>query len=120
VRAIYLAAILAAILAQRRPERLLIKLDIEGEQIRVIPTLFDVLHTFFETHRGQADWDWVSQQLSEHGFVVERQRSLGDYPNALFVLLPALRFLCEYPERTNEVRFQTPFTGFSSEPCAAA
>jgi FkbM family methyltransferase len=74
---------LAAMLSQRRPERLLLKLDIEGEEIRVIPTLFDVLPretaVFFETHHGQAYWDWASQQFREHGFVVERQRALGDY-----------------------------------------
>jgi FkbM family methyltransferase len=74
---------LAAILAQRRPERLLLKLDVEGEEIRIIPTLFDVLPrqaaVLFETHHGQADWDWASRQFTEHGFVVERQRSIGDY-----------------------------------------
>jgi FkbM family methyltransferase len=74
---------LASILSQRRPQRLLLKLDIEGEEIRVIPTLFDVLPrqtaVFFETHNGEVDWDWASRQFREHGFVVERQRSIGDY-----------------------------------------
>ena len=74
---------LAARLSQRRPQRLLLKLDVEGEEIRIIPTLFDVFprHTavFFETHYGKADWDWASRQFREHGFVVECQRSIGDY-----------------------------------------
>jgi FkbM family methyltransferase len=34
---------LPAMLAQRRPERLLLKLDVEGEETRLIPELFDVL-----------------------------------------------------------------------------
>lgn len=74
---------LAAMLAQRRPQRLLLKLDVEGEEIRIIPTLFDVLPrqtaVFFETHHGQGGWDRISQQFKEHGFAVERRRSLYDY-----------------------------------------
>jgi FkbM family methyltransferase len=73
----------ATMLSQRQPERLLLKLDVEGEEIRIIPTLFDVFPpetaVFFETHHGQAGWDWVSQQFREHGFVVERRRSIYDY-----------------------------------------
>jgi FkbM family methyltransferase len=74
---------LAAMLSQRRPERLLLKLDVEGEEIRIVPTLFDVFPretaVFFETHHGQAGWDWVSHLFREHGFVVERRRSIYDY-----------------------------------------
>jgi FkbM family methyltransferase len=74
---------LAALLSQRRPERLLLKLDVEGEETHIIPTLFDVFPretaVFFETHHGQVGWDWVSRQFREHGFVVERRRSIDDY-----------------------------------------
>ena len=74
---------LSAMLSQRQPERLLLKLDVEGEEIHIIPTLFDLFPretaVFFETHHGQAGWDWASQQFSEHGFVVERRRSAYDY-----------------------------------------
>ena len=74
---------LAAMLSQRQPVRLLLKLDVEGEEIHIIPTLFDVFPqetaVFFETHHGQAGWDWASQQFREHGFVVERRRSIHDY-----------------------------------------
>jgi FkbM family methyltransferase len=74
---------LAEILSRRRPERLLLKLDVEGEEIRIIPTLFDVLPretaVFFETHHGQAGWGLISQQFREHGFSVERRRSRYDY-----------------------------------------
>src|SRR5262249_41234299 len=34
---------LPAMLLERRPERLLLKLDVEGEEVRIIPALFDVL-----------------------------------------------------------------------------
>jgi FkbM family methyltransferase len=71
---------LAAMLSQRQPERLLLKLDVEGEEIHIIPTLFDVFPrqtaVFFETHHGQAGLDWASQQFRE---VVERRRSMHDY-----------------------------------------
>jgi FkbM family methyltransferase len=74
---------LAAMLSQRRPERLLLKLDVEGEEIHIIPTLFDVFPretaVFFETHHGQVGWDRASQQFREHGFVVYRQRSMADH-----------------------------------------
>jgi FkbM family methyltransferase len=70
---------LPAMLSQRRPERLLLKLDVEGEETRIIPALFDVLPrevaVFFETHHGEAGWGWAKQQFTDHGFaVVERRR----------------------------------------------
>jgi hypothetical protein len=74
---------LPAMLSQRRPERLLLKLDVEGEETRIIPALFDVLPreaaVFFETHHGEAGWDWAEQQFTDHGFVVERRRSMYDF-----------------------------------------
>src|SRR5262249_51144247 len=74
---------LPAMLSQRRPERLLLKLDIEGEETHIIPALFDVLPrevaVFFETHHGEAEWDWAKQQFTDHGFAVERRRSLYDF-----------------------------------------
>src|SRR5262249_38649496 len=72
---------LPRVLRQRRPERLLLKLDIEGEELRIIPELFDVLPResaiFFETHGDEAGWDWARQQFTDHGFSVERRRSIG-------------------------------------------
>jgi FkbM family methyltransferase len=74
---------LPAILSQRRPERLLLKLDIEGEETRIIPALFDVLPqeaaVFFETHQGEVGWDWAKQQFTDHGFAVERRGSILDF-----------------------------------------
>jgi FkbM family methyltransferase len=71
---------LPAMLLQRRSERLLLKLDGEGEETHIMPTLFDVLPreaaVFFETHHGEAGWAWAKQQFTDHGFAVERRRSL--------------------------------------------
>jgi FkbM family methyltransferase len=72
---------LPMVLRQRRSERLLLKLDVKGEEARIIPVLFDVLPReaaiFFETHQGETDWGWARQQFSDHGFTVERGRSIG-------------------------------------------
>ena len=71
---------LPAVLRQRRPERLLLKLDVEGEETHIIPALFDVLPrkaaVFFETHHGEAGWDCAKQQFTDHGFAVERRRAI--------------------------------------------
>jgi FkbM family methyltransferase len=72
---------LPAVLRQRRSERLLLKLDVEGEETRIIPVLLDVLPRkaaiFFETHQGETGWGWARHQFSNHGFAVERRRSIG-------------------------------------------
>jgi FkbM family methyltransferase len=74
---------LPAVLSQRRPERLLLKLDVEGEETRIIPVLFDVMPresaVFFETHQGEVGWEWAKQQFTDHGFAVERRRSILDF-----------------------------------------
>jgi FkbM family methyltransferase len=74
---------LPALLSRRRPKRLLLKLDVEGEEIRIIPALFDVLPreaaVFFETHQGEAGWDRAKQQFTDHAFAVERRRSVSDF-----------------------------------------
>lgn len=74
---------LPKMLSQRRPERLLLKLDVEGEEARIIPALFDVLPrevaVFFETHHGEAGWDWAKRQFTDRGFAVaEHRRFLGN------------------------------------------
>jgi FkbM family methyltransferase len=73
---------LPAMLSHRQPERLLLKLDVEGEEARIIPALFDVLPretaVFFETHHGEAGWDHAKRQFTNHGFAVERGRVIED------------------------------------------
>lgn len=78
---------LPALLRERKPQRLLLKLDVEGEETRVIPALFDVLPDmsaiFFETHHGEAGWESARQQFQNHRFTVERRRSMGDFVDGL-------------------------------------
>ena len=58
---------LPAMLSQRRPERLLLKLDVEGEETHIIPALLDVLPreaaVFFETH-GMVKLDGTGRSSS--------------------------------------------------------
>ena len=74
---------LPALLRQRQPKRLLLKLDVEGEEKHIIPALFDALPRgaaiFFETHHGEAEWDIVKQLFAYNGFAVERRRSVDRF-----------------------------------------
>lgn len=94
---------LPAVLQQRRPERLLLKLDVEGEETHIIPALFDVLPReaaiFFETHHGEAEWDWAKQQFTDHGFAVERRRSRDCYNDGFAMRLGSTRTGVECPTR---------------------
>jgi FkbM family methyltransferase len=73
---------LAAVIRERKPQRMLLKLDVEGEERKIIPCLFDVLPRtsaiFFETHYGLDQWDSTAKQFRDNGFKVERRRSLDD------------------------------------------
>ena len=74
---------LPTLLSRRCPERLLLKLDVEGEETHIVPALFDVLPreaaVFFETHHGETGWGWAKQQFTGQGFAVERRRSISRY-----------------------------------------
>jgi FkbM family methyltransferase len=63
---------LLAELEDLKPERLLLKLDIEGEEARLLPALLPVLPPtcalFFEWHQGRASFDEMSAQLGHAGF----------------------------------------------------
>ena len=73
---------LAAMIRERKPQRVLLKLDVEGEERKIIPWLFDVMPRtsaiFFETHYGFDHWDSTAKQFMDNGFKVERRRSLDD------------------------------------------
>jgi FkbM family methyltransferase len=57
-------------------DRLLVKVDIEGEEQNLLPALVPVLSStcalFFETHFGAARWDEAKAILEGAGFAVER------------------------------------------------
>jgi FkbM family methyltransferase len=63
----------------RKVSKPLLKIDIEGEEMRLIPPLIRVLPRkcaiFFETHAGQPAWDTISTMLSDNGFSVTKRSS---------------------------------------------
>ena len=73
---------LPAFVRRLAPGSLLIKMDIEGEEERLLPALMDVLPRtcamFFETHRGTDGWEAVRHTLTRASFNVRilRQRDV--------------------------------------------
>jgi FkbM family methyltransferase len=61
--------------------RLLVKLDVEGEEERIVPDAVAALPrecaVFFETHRGEAGYRVVAESLAGAGFRVEHSRTHG-------------------------------------------
>jgi FkbM family methyltransferase len=59
-----------------RATKLLLKLDVEGEEMQIFPPLLPILPEkcaiFFETHSGQEGWDTINTLLSSAGFKVEQ------------------------------------------------
>lgn len=66
-----------------RPNALLLKMDIEGEERDVLPAIMQALPCktalFFETHFGDAGWLEIQKLLNIHGFGVEQINSRGLY-----------------------------------------
>jgi FkbM family methyltransferase len=66
------------IVRARDSKKLLLKLDIEGEEANVLPALLQVLPQttaiFFETHDGESGWDLAARQFRDRGFDVQRRR----------------------------------------------
>ncbi len=73
---------LRRVLAQLAPQRLLLKLDIEGEERSLIPAILDMLPprcaVFFEWHHGDESFQHVVGLMREGGFAVERHRTRVD------------------------------------------
>lgn len=70
---------------------LVVKLDIEGEEERVIPALMPALPPtcaiFFETHRGVAGWEAVHDTLTANAFSVRLLRERGVFYDGFAVRL---------------------------------
>ena len=73
---------LRRVLVELAPSRLLLKLDIEGEEQPLIPAILRVLPPtcaiFFEWHHGDASYQTVAGLMRDAGFAVERNRTLVD------------------------------------------
>lgn len=70
-------------------KRVVIKLDIEGEEERVVPAIAPLLPRqcvlFFETHNGAESWTSVAVPLQTEGFAVHSVRSRGQYSDGYAV-----------------------------------
>ena len=69
---------LCRLISELKAERLLLKLDIEGEEATLLPALLPVLPKqcaiFFEWHQGSEEYQRAVSQLSVHGFVTSLTR----------------------------------------------
>jgi FkbM family methyltransferase len=63
---------LTRVVAELKSERLLLKLDVEGEEARLLPALLPVLPptcgVFFEWHHQRSEYVALTEQLGAHGF----------------------------------------------------
>ena len=70
-------------LKKMRPESLLIKMDVEGEEFRILPAILTLLPIqtaiFFETHAGENGWREIEALLTANRFYVEKISSRGTY-----------------------------------------
>lgn len=68
---------------QINPSSLLLKIDIEGEELNVIPAIIPLLPEkcamFFEVHSGETGWNKISDSLSKANFKVKRLRCSYPY-----------------------------------------
>lgn len=73
---------LRRVLAQIASTRLLLKLDVEGEERSLIPAILQQLPpqcaVFFEWHHGDESFQQVAGLMRGGGFVVERHRTMVD------------------------------------------
>lgn len=74
---------LSTVVAGIGAESLLVKLDVEGEERAILPSLIPVLPQqcalFFETHDGASGWNFAESILSSNGFMVELVRENGKF-----------------------------------------
>lgn len=82
---------LPAFVRRLAPASLLLKIDIEGEEERLVPALLPVLPRrcaiFFETHRGGAGWDVVDRVLVAGAFSVRPLRERDVFRDGFAVRL---------------------------------
>jgi FkbM family methyltransferase len=74
---------LAEVIRAKAPERLLIKIDVEGHEDVVLPAILNDLPRqttmFFETHYGEQQFQEICDTLRSVGFNVLRTRTRGLY-----------------------------------------
>lgn len=87
---------LSAVLPSLSSQRLLLKVDIEGEEDRIVPELVPALPAscavFFEWHHGLTRFDKIKNLFEQYGFVVHCSRTrLLEQDNCAFVDAAAMR-----------------------------
>lgn len=74
---------LATAIEALAPKRLLLKLDVEGEERRIwaglIPVLPQTCAIFFETHHGLEGWSLAESLLKRNGFTVRKCKERGSF-----------------------------------------
>lgn len=72
-----------AVLRATPTESLLVKMDIEGGERKLLPAITELLPRqtalFFETHHGADGWSEIEALLTKSGFVVEQLNARGPY-----------------------------------------
>lgn len=85
---------LARFIRTLETNRLLLKLDVEGAEEWVLPSMLEALPKccaiFVETHRGQDGWDHAKRCLETNGFAVSVSRDRGPYVDGIGVRSEAL------------------------------
>lgn len=80
---------LPALVRNLAPEKLLIKIDIEGEEISLFPSLIPELprqcSIFFETHDGEEGWMYIAEHLTTAGFAVQQTRCRYPYADGFAI-----------------------------------
>jgi FkbM family methyltransferase len=80
---------LPVLIHNKKPESLLLKMDIEGEEINLIPELLTVLPRcsaiYFEWHHDSQKRKELFQSLVEEGFVVRVSREVGKYSDNIAI-----------------------------------
>jgi FkbM family methyltransferase len=80
---------LGSYMATVQPRRLLLKLDVEGAEEKLLPVIADVLPQdcviFLETHHGEESWRRLSRLLRERGFAVSPTRQRDVYTDGVAI-----------------------------------
>jgi FkbM family methyltransferase len=83
---------LADFLSTKQDSRLLLKLDLEGEEAAVLPDIVgrlpETCGIFLETHHGDESWSSAKRLLESHGFDVRTIRRRDIYTDGVAIRCP--------------------------------
>lgn len=80
---------LCKLIAEKKPQQLVLKMDIEGGEEILLPAILPLLPRktvlFFETHDGAPSWEKHSQSLERAGFVVTQTSNRDRYADGVAI-----------------------------------